>query len=544
VSQFQGGYPTYTQLPAIDGVTVSVGDTAYTLDDGGFWQAVRPTSPPGALPAWNFIDSLRGSPGPEGPPGIGLPGPAGQIGPPGIMGGRGPQGPPGQNAFSYLSQLFNVPAISAAPLTVVVTDTSWMQPGQLLFIPGGGTFTVIGSPLNNSQVNLGNSGDPANAPSGTLISAGATVSPANMRGPIGPAGGQGPPGPPGPQGASGASVYTTLAQDFAVPATVGTAFVVAATPFSVGQIVYLPTGNYFSVQAKDTTLNTLTLVNQNYPGEQPAGTTIPAGSSVSATGPQGPAGVAGPAGPQGVQGPIGLMPTGTIAMYGATTPPGGWLLCDGSLKQTSAYPALFSIISYNYGGSGANFNVPNLVGRFALGASSTFPLTPTASSGGEVNHTLTIAELAAHNHTATQPTHTHTATQPTHVHTASQSDHQHGIPAGVSHSHTGVAINHASIASGSGGGVYDFLFSSANGSPYWNGTTSVVGNIIPAQTYWIGDTAHGSSGIPGITVNAAGGDAVTVNAGGGDPVTVANTGSGTPHNNLPPYQVVNYIIKT
>src|SRR4029077_7588368 len=197
---------------------------------------------PGALPAWNFIDALRGSPGPEGPPGIGLPGAAGQIGPPGIMGGRGPQGPPGQNAFSYLSQLFSVPDVNAAPGTVVVTDTSSMQPRQLLFIPGAGTFTVVGSPLNQFQVQLVNSGDPNNAPAGTLIAAGTVVSPAHMRGPIGPPGGQGPPGPPGPQGASGTSAYTTLKQDFAVPATLGTAFVVAADPFAVGQIVYLPTG--------------------------------------------------------------------------------------------------------------------------------------------------------------------------------------------------------------------------------------------------------------------------------------------------------------
>jgi microcystin-dependent protein len=388
-----------------------------------------------------------------------------------------------------------------------------MLPGLLVFIPGGGTFTVIGSPLNAQQVQLANSGDPANAPTGTLISAGTMISPANMRGPIGPAGGSGPPGPPGPQGASGTSAYTTLAQAFTIPATVGTAFVIAAGSFAAGQIVYLPTGNYFSIQAVDQTLNTLTLVNQSYPGQQPAGTVIPVGSTVSATGPQGPQGVVGPAGPQGIQGPVGLAPTGTITMYGAATPPGGWLICDGSAVSRTTFSALFSIISTTYGsGDGSStFNLPNLQGRFALGVQGT--TYPLASAGGEATHTLTLAELAAHNHSASA--------------SASQADHQHGIPATGNHTHFGVGINHASIPSGSGGGSFDFLFSTANGTPYWNGTTSASGNIGPTGTYPVSDTAHGSSGLPAVSVS----------------VSVANNGNGAPHNNLPPYQTVQYIIK-
>src|SRR5258707_5313740 len=102
------------------------------MDDGSLWNALQPSVPLGALAVWNYVDTLRGAPGPEGPPGIGIPGPTGQIGPQGARGSQGPQGPPGRNAFSYLSDIFTVPDIGGQPATVTVTDTSWMLPGQLV----------------------------------------------------------------------------------------------------------------------------------------------------------------------------------------------------------------------------------------------------------------------------------------------------------------------------------------------------------------------------------------------------------------------------
>jgi hypothetical protein len=44
--------------------------------------------------------------------------------------------------------------------------------------------------------------------------------------------------------------------------------------------------------------------------------------------------------------------------------------------------------------------------------------TPNAT-GGEANHVLTVAELAAHNHSITDPGHTHNITDPTHAHSVS-----------------------------------------------------------------------------------------------------------------------------
>jgi microcystin-dependent protein len=409
-----------------------------------------------------------------------------------------------------------------------------MTPGLLAYIPGAGTFTCVGNPPDPGSVNLVNTGDPGNAPPGTQINAGTQISPANMRGPLGPQGQSGPAGPPGPQGVSGVSVFTTLKLDFVVPVTTGIAFVVDATAFAPGQIVYMPTGNYFSVQSVNQILDTLTLVNQNYPGEQPAGTIIPAGSNVTATGPQGPIGTIGPAGPAGPQGPSGIMPPGVIMAYGAPTAPAGWLPCDGRSVSRTTFAPLFSIISTNYGSADpSSFNLPNLSGRFPLGSSATHAL---ASVGGEENHTLLLAELALHAHAITDRTHnhgdgghSHTGSTSGHGHTASSPQHNHADPG---HQHA-VLYNLALAGTFQGGGQANFV--TDGNTP----TTRVGAGLQPTAVSVVVDAAAALSvqtggATQGLQLQPAATGITGTN----------NAGSGTPHNNMPPYQVVNYIIKT
>ena len=112
-------------------------------------------------------------------------------------------------------------------------------------------------------------------------------------------------------------------------------------------------------------------------------------------------------------------------MFGGATPPANWLICDGSsLATTGTYAALFAILGYAFGGSGANFNLPNLKDTFPIGASATRAL---GVYGGEITHTLTAAELAAHTHTATQAAHGHAATQAAHAHVIATGGHSHAI---------------------------------------------------------------------------------------------------------------------
>lgn len=45
----------------------------------------------------------------------------------------------------------------------------------------------------------------------------------------------------------------------------------------------------------------------------------------------------------------------------------GWLSCDGSSLPRDDYWLLFGVIGYTFGGSGDNFNLPDLRGRFIRG---------------------------------------------------------------------------------------------------------------------------------------------------------------------------------
>lgn len=65
------------------------------------------------------------------------------------------------------------------------------------------------------------------------------------------------------------------------------------------------------------------------------------------------------------------VPPGALTMYGASSAPSGWLLCDGSAVSRATYSALFTAISTTYGvGDGSTtFNVPDMRGRVPVGVS-------------------------------------------------------------------------------------------------------------------------------------------------------------------------------
>lgn len=60
-------------------------------------------------------------------------------------------------------------------------------------------------------------------------------------------------------------------------------------------------------------------------------------------------------------------PVGSLMPYAGTTPPDGWLICDGSEISRTTYARLFSVIGTTYGAGDGNssFNIPN--GKTAFG---------------------------------------------------------------------------------------------------------------------------------------------------------------------------------
>lgn len=210
------------------------------------------------------------------------------------------------------------------------------------------------------------------------------------------------------------------------------------------------------------------------------------------------------------------LPAGMVAPYAGGSAPTGWLLADGSAVSRSTYADLFAAIGTSYGaGDGSTtFNLPNLKGKLPVGrdaAQSEFDTL--GETGGEKTHVLTTAELPSHAHSIN---HDHGA-----VSTGGQSaSHTHtgGTDTQGAHSHSALATPRSIYAAGgSSAGMYALDYNTptnTSGAHAHNVTTNAASN----------DHSHVVD-LPNFTGSSG------------------NIGSGSAHNNLQPYVVMNYIIK-
>ena len=100
-------------------------------------------------------------------------------------------------------------------------------------------------------------------------------------------------------------------------------------------------------------------------------------------------------------------------------PPKGWATCDGQLLPINQNQALFSLLGTTYGGDGrVNFALPNLQGRTPIHMGNGHTL---GERGGEQAHTLSIAEIPTHTHSAMAANVAPTASAPSAVRVLSKS---------------------------------------------------------------------------------------------------------------------------
>lgn len=202
--------------------------------------------------------------------------------------------------------------------------------------------------------------------------------------------------------------------------------------------------------------------------------------------------------------------------------------CCATGQQCPAPPTPLAVIATTYGaGDGSTtFNLPDTRSRTAVGAGPGAGLTnrTLAAVGGEESHTLAAAETPAHTHTGTasgtsagvSANHTHTLTTG-----ADSVNHAHQMPV-VGNPGWG-AVNHVGATEGTAPSS-----TMVTGMTFYNPTT------VNTAGY---SAAHSHSG-----TSAANSVNHTHTFSGA--FTTSSIGSSGSHNNMPPFIVFPYIIKT
>lgn len=192
----------------------------------------------------------------------------------------------GSGAFATVTAPFTMPAVGSNVL-VLVTDNTWMAPGEVIFIEGAGYVEVV-SLAGTTGVTVKNLGYTGNATPGTVIGIGEKVVPGGL---------QGPPG---------IDAFTHTTADFAMPAEGAdvTVDVENSSWMVVGQNVFVGTAGYFQVAATPTTTSA-TLTNLAGYGNAATTTVITAPVGVS---------------PAGVKSSVDIFPWGTTIYTTADSP--------------------------------------------------------------------------------------------------------------------------------------------------------------------------------------------------------------------------------
>lgn len=179
------------------------------------------------------------------------------------------------------------------------------------------------------------------------------------------------------------------------------------------------------------------------------------------------------------------MPVGSMMMYPiAAAPNVKWMLCEGQSLLVANYADLFALVGYSFGGAGANFNLPNMKGKFVAGFDSSGPAEyQTIGQGAGANDvTLTKDQI---------PTHTHVLDNG--IDTATQSDpgdHRHDGGYTFNTIMEGGDVPAAATWDIDEGGSPGPTFKRVSGFPYADGSHRHTGNTGDGTTDGLNGQAH------------------------------------------------------
>jgi len=241
---------------------------------------------------------------------------------------------------------FTTPAANAT-VSVTVDSTTNLKANSYVRIPVAGYY-IVSSITDATHAVLTNNGDPFNAASGTTISTGAVLLPAQAA-----AGG----------GSAGQNAYTTTTAAFTVPNTGSTVSVTMSSTAwlaGIGYIVFITGAGYYAVSSITST-TVAVLTNLGYANTNAAsGTTIPSGALVSPGGVAGTAGTGSPgANAYDATTAAFTMPAAAASVSVAISNT-GWLTAGQEVYiQNAGYfsvasitsPTLFSATNSNYPGA-------------------------------------------------------------------------------------------------------------------------------------------------------------------------------------------------
>lgn len=85
-----------------------------------------------------------------------------------------------------------------------------------------------------------------------------------------------------------------------------------------------------------------------------------------------------------------------IRIVGFNFAPRGWAFCDGQILPINQNQSLYSLLGTTYGGDGrTSFALPDMRGRTPIHVDNNHP---QGQKSGEETHTLSAAEMPAHQH--------------------------------------------------------------------------------------------------------------------------------------------------